>query len=268
MIKRRNIILATLVLMCGLMLTAATPAHAAKKKSVYVLSEVKTVDNTRSSRVRKYTYNKNGILAKRVSDAETFNYQYKGKKWTKLTGTAELGSTVVSIKNTYNKKGLRTKFVEYRDSMKFVVKFSYDKKNRLKKKTISGDYGDGKYKEITKYTYDSKGRVKKETVTYDDTDDKYVTTYKYDKHGMPTKETWSRYKNGEKLASDVTTYENLYDDGRLISRTMKNCDAGVYSYTNVELFSYKKIKVSKKYVKAVKKQQKILIPNGYMDIDT
>lgn len=231
-----------LTLMIAVLALLCTPIPAfAAKKTVYVISSI-TVKNTSGSTVDtlKYSYNKKGLITKRVwsqpggTMKETFAYNKQnliktrtiyadGKKISKFTYTYN-GTTPVSCKQYY---------YETKESADIV--YTSDETGRLT--TIEDHYTNS----VMNISYNSKNQI----VTLDEPGFRKIK-YKYDKKGNVTKQYWD--------GSLFRKYKNTYvkKTSRLKKVTVSYPSGKKICTDNIK---YKKMKVNKTYVPAVKKQQ-------------
>ncbi len=230
------------VLLCLCVLSAFTvvgvQAKTKKptKKTVYVIATEDRLSDGEFIYFTKYVYNKKGGLKRQD--------EYEGKDG-KL-----YHQTIIK----YNKKGRVSSFygkpILYGGS--HVYTFKYNKKGKLTAKILVA----GKDYKIKKR--DKKGRVKtiKEYVTGTNTvEDTYTLAYNKKGHISKVKSSYgtTKYKYDKKgnLTSDMfENYKNIYKKGLLIKKT---------SGTNQVVYTYKRIKLSAKQAKKVKKQQWALI---------
>ena len=234
--KKRILILLTAALA---LLCLPTSAFAAKK-TVYVISSI-TVKNTSGSTVDtiRYTYNKRGLVKKRVwsqpggTSTEKFNYDSRNRLKTK---TIYAGGRK-NAKYTYRYEGdqlVSGKSVFYETGEEGTITYTCDEQGRLV--NIHDSY-DNSYNEIA---YDAKNRIVKQDMGW------RKMQFTYDKKGNVIKENWD--------GSAFRKYKNSYAGG---SKRLKNV---VVTYPNgrkicTDVIKYKKMKVDKTNVPAVKKQQ-------------
>ena len=261
-IKKSCVLALMFAFVCGIFLAfTASPVQAAKTKSVYVVKTNKSTDNYGGSSSYKYTYNSKGFLKKCKTSLSTFTYKYSDLKIVKVTDVPKKGYESLSkevTKNTYNSKGLLKKSVVTSKEGKTTTTYKYDSKKRLTSTTSKTKRGGKTYESKVKISYNAKGQMKKIS------SGGFSISYEYDKYGMSTKET-TKWKNEDGTAGEmVNEYENQYKKGRLIKRIerRKSGDADFLDYENITTYTYKKIKVPKKYAKKVKEQQKDIIANN------
>ncbi|MCR5791553.1 MAG: hypothetical protein K6G65_00140 [Lachnospiraceae bacterium] len=261
---RVNALFMVMCMILGLLVTTA-PTEAAKKKekkvSVYVITKHEVDDDAETSEYYKYTYNKNGFVKKGVSALSTSAYTYKGTRLIKIVETPKKGydsleKTVTT--NTYDKKGRLKKSVEKSESATTTMKCTYDKKNRLTKEEYIKDNGETKKKEFIAYKYNKKGQVLSITAKDDESAEAMKLSYKYDKKGNPIKETLEWVNDEEISSQSVLTIEYTYKKDRVLKKveTTTYGSQAYVDYKAVHTYTYKKIKVPKKYAAKVKKQQK------------
>lgn len=223
------------MIMCLSLFLVITPVEA-QSKVMYVYTGQKNG--------MSLSYNKYGLLVKADNHRKhrvTFTYDKRGyiskmKIYNKTQGDQPLNTTVTF---KVNHKGLVT---SYR-FLKKTTKCIYNKANLLAYSTR--DKRSQEYNHY-KYYYDKKGRMTKAV----DLNTKEVTMYSYDRHGYITYilTQQDQYKSG-------TIYDNVYNKkGLLIYSTLREG-------TKTPPYQYKKIKVAKKYLREVKRQQEALL--GY-----
>ena len=246
-------------------------SYAASNEYVYVLTKVQSV-GTSTSLTCKFAYNADGLLKKEES-----NSKYSE------------GSTVKIVTSYTYSKGLKKtgKQVVYNQGASpatYNIKFNYDAKKRLKKTVCNGP---DNYEVTTSIEYDKKNRKTKETMVITDWAPKCVNNYKYnskgqlikystnnfgEEYGIPVNDEYKYDKNGfinhivskskyEGVTQVLTTKRTVScKDGRIKKATDK-----VYNKDNTctdtvkKSYTYKKIKVNKKYKKQIEEQQAELI---------
>ena len=231
--RRKNFVF---MILAAAIITAvcSLPVNAeAKKKTVYVIESI-TVKNTsgRTIDTLKYTYNKKGLVTKRVwkqpSGTSTNKYSYdkdlhlikdtgyEGKKKGTVTKykyadglLSESTFQFLSMGDTetewyeYDENGLLKK----RDGSNTPeTTYKYDKKDRLIKISKLYNYPGAK-PEVTKYTYDSKGNVTKH-YEYGG----LFRIYKNKYSGKRLKSVTACYKSGKKICTDYIKYKKLKVD--------------------------------------------------------
>ncbi|MBR3164673.1 MAG: hypothetical protein IKF16_00665 [Lachnospiraceae bacterium] len=221
------------------------PANAeAKKKTVYVIRSI-TVKNTsdRTLDTISYSYNKKGMVVKRIwkqpGGSSTNKYSYdKDLNLVKDTGyEGRKKGSVVSYK--YEDGKLVSASANYiAMKVKENLTYEYDKNGRLK--CYDGD----NTPEMT-LKYDKKGLLTKVSALYNYPGAKpEVTKYKYDSKGNVIK----HYEFGGLFR----IYKNKYSGKRLDSVTACYKSGKKICTDHIK---YKKLKVDKKYVPAIKAQQ-------------
>ena len=219
--------------------SAAQPAMQtqASKAKVYVISKIDY-----GYRTDKLSYNKSGLVTK-INNGGGYatQYTYSGSKIKNFYTSGE-GTRFSSGVNTY-KNGKLVKVDNYGSHSGNTYHHTYTYKNgRIVKR--SGTIAD---QTITKkYSYNKKGYIAKMTTTT--RSGSKATKYAYDKRGNLTKEAGTSNR----------TYKNKYNKRGLI--TAKTTSYSASSSSTIK-YSYKRITVPKKYVKAIKAQQRALI-NG------
>lgn len=173
------------------------------------------------STVEKYKYKKNGLLksitvkyentdngADPVLDKQTFSY-YKSRLLKKHV-TENPGIGKETEKYTYNKKKKLAKItITFDDGTKSTVKITYKGKKPVKlTRTLNSGDASLRYTE----TYDKKGRVKKkeneEILSSGST--RYVMKYSYNKYGYESKHTYQGWENGESAGKTTTKFSYKY----------------------------------------------------------
>ena len=262
--KKAFLFVSTMALMCGLLLSVAMPAQAAKMASVYVVTSNKGMDSYGMESSYEYTYNKKGFLKKCESILSTCTYKYSGTKIIESVDTPKGGYDSLekeTEKNTYNKKGLLSKTVATTKTKTTTTKYKYDKKKHLKSMSVTTKEKGETTKSTSKIKCNSKGQITKLVA------DGITISYKYDSYGMVKKETWNWRDENGKQNKHVITYENKYKNGRLVKKIArsKSADPSISEdYEDVTTYKYKKIQVPKKYLKKVKEQQKSIVANNML----
>lgn len=246
------------VLAAVAVVSAAAPAQAASKETVYVLTEIYYGQKDENGLTFTYKYNKNGLLKSyNLRNAQKGEYKYNSKK--QLVKFRRSLNEWCNFDYTYNKKGQLTKIKSYYTDMKtnkyaydgFVSKLTYNKKGQVIKKTDTGKVAlgeDGQLQKVTftkTYKYNKKGQVKQTVFTNSaNKAQKQTANYKYDKKGNLKSVS---YSDGYKQEMNLSYNKN---------KTLKSISGGesVTSY-----YSWKKMKVSKKLAAQVKAQQWSLI---------
>ena len=246
--KTRLVILLAVLLSAMFAVMAFTPvtASAAAKKKVYVISDI-TIRNTSGRTVdhMKYSYNKNGLVTKRVwsqpGGSITDSYQYDKNDNIKKQTTSEGGKKDAECKYTY-KNGLLTecKANYILIGEKESIVYEYNSKGQLKKM-------DGDNTPETSFKYNRKGLLKQQSKLYNYMGAKpEKTTYKYDKKG-----------NVKKIYQGKTLdriYKNTYVKGTRRLKSVTVCYGNGRTICTCNI-SYKTMKVSRAAAQAVSKQQ-------------
>lgn len=216
----------------------------ASKATVYVL---------KNAAGEKLTYNKNGFVTKRKSKTETTTYRYSGARITSFYQSVG-SSSPSSVTIGYDKKG-RVKKVSSSGASSYssyIDAYAYNKKGRVSKIARKYTMMSGGY--TVKYSYDKKGRVKSSVNT---SGIGMKCSYSYDSRGNVTGFSAGPAKGYGFTRYIFNTY--TYKNGRVAKRsqTMNGTGGAVYTST----YSYKAIRVPKKYAAKVKKQQRALLGN-------
>ena len=198
----------------------------------------------------KYQYNQNGFISRMTASQDDWRFTYKGAKLVKFSSKPAPGAIMVNFNKgsaTYDKKG-RLKSMKNHGSHgsydTYSYKYKYDKKNRVA--SITGKYDLGEVKK--NFYYDKKGRLVKRVEYYADIrgvwSGPYISMYAYNSKGYLAK-----------AVTDGSTSTYRYSVGKhgLLKSKIHKYGHG----RTVTKYSYKKIKVPKKYAKAVKCQQKL-----------
>ncbi|MCR5544043.1 MAG: hypothetical protein K6F55_07815 [Eubacterium sp.] len=204
---------------------------AGKKVYVYVLQS-----KTQGGYKTTYKYNKYGLLVK-IGDLTTLKYDSKKriKKYVNKAATGMIRHNTVTY--TYDKKGRIKKMHSdgSHESNTYTYTYSYDKKNRVSKMSIVFDnYPNSLHEE--KCVYNNKNQL------IEHISGSSTTSYSYDKYG-------NLARDGSK------TYQNSYNKKKCLVKKGYVFNGQYYELT----YKYKKIKVDKKYVKKIKKQQWALL---------
>lgn len=218
--------------------------HAEAKTTYKKISVVSKFGN------QKYSYNKSGLISKAANINDKISkitYKYSGTKVKSIISVANIDGVPITqnMKVSYSKKGrlsdmeVKTGTARYPET----IIFKTDKKGRVNYCRTSSY--------IYNITYDKKSRISKilqNPVYVFSNKEEYV--YKYDAKGN-IKEKCGKDISPEGIAISYSEkYSNTYRGGKLVKRQ--------YETSPVEKITYKTIKVPKKYVASVKKQQKAL----------
>ena len=242
--KKLTLLLSILVFV----LLSTVPVLA--KEKVYVVDSITLTANGETSLYRSFTYSKNGLVtsyrnhdrSKRVC-----RYKYSKNNIVEAEYLYDLSTGLHSeYTNTFHwKNGLMTQVTHSMQGVK-PIDYIYKAKTLTKiKDNTSGSE--------SKFTFDKNGRTKK--IKSGTGQNGYTITYKYDSNGFLLSEarTW---KSG---SQSKTTYTNTYKKGRLV----KKVETAERGNQRVFTFTYKKVKVSKKYLDQISAQQKILSDRLY-----
>ena len=201
---------------------------AGKKVTVYVLS---SIENNYGKETLKY--NKSGLIVKRSTNGTTSTvYKYDKKK---------------RLKKVINKAAPGT--IRHN-----TVTYSYDKKGRIKKMNSVGSHTSNTY--TFTFSYDKKNRAKSAVLNIDGHNSTYK--YKYNKKNLITDvqstSSISHYQYdgcGNLIYDGTHVYQNSYNKNKYLTKRYFTVSEDDYEIT----YKYKKIKVDKKYLKSIKKQQ-------------
>ena len=230
----------------GLAALAPGNAYAEGKTSVWVVSQ-STTKQSDGKFTTKYTYNKNGLVAKTNSNSKytddsytvATQYTYSSKNALKKEVSKFNGKANYTVTYTADSKGRVTKAVyKYVEGGKVTEKYSYDSKGRLTKASYSGG--------SSKYTYNAKGYVVSQK--WKSPDDTIKFSYIYDAKGYLKTTKYNGEIDGK--------FKNTYKNGRLVKRVFYSGDG---TSSGKQTITYKKISVPKSLAKMVKAQQRLLI---------
>ena len=244
-------------------------AYAAGSKTIYVIDGKYENKATKSNLMHSYKYNKKGLLVKdveNISNKPTYKYKYNKK------------NQIVRITYKYGKK------------WGYVDTYAYNSSGQLKSCTsrgtgtsrsesyyetfvcnkaglpVKGIVKDKRAVTTFNYSYNKKGRVVSQYIHYVDPDAEQdftaYFTYKYDKKGNLKSTTAKDPDNLTGRGAD--RYKNTYKKGRLVKVVMKTKypNASKWEKYQPTVYTYKKIKVSKKMIPQIKKQQWALLNNN------
>ena len=238
-LKRTTVLILALIMTITLLPAAA---QAASKKTVYVVSSVKVVENGKTTAI-KLSYNENGLLTKIASTyadektTETFSYNKKDQltKYVKKILSGKHKGDNETFTYTYNKKGQR----KSKDSKDYKVTYKYNSGNQII--TAVSEHGD------TNFKYKN-GHVKKASGTGPIT---YSATF--DDHDN-IKE-WSNKFNTEKIGYGSYAY-TYYKNGRAktLKKTFKPNPMGSEK-TQTLTFTYTKMTVPANLTDTIADQQ-------------
>ena len=240
-------------------------AFAAGSKTIYVIDGQYEISVSKENRERSYKYNKKGLL---TGEVEHFH------KYSKP-----------NMKFKYNKKN-RLVRIDYKNgSWKLIEKYAYTKGGKLKSRTYKSTGSGSPFTIYDRYTcnkaglpvkviqtdkrevwtynysYNKKGRLVRKYqhyINYDATYNReisYLYTYKYDKKGNLKSSTTK--DPSDPRAGGTVYYKNTYKKGRLVKIVTKSRSdvTGKWETSPPLIYTYKKIKVPKKMVPQIKKQQ-------------
>ncbi|MBQ6438585.1 MAG: hypothetical protein IJJ06_00430 [Mogibacterium sp.] len=283
-----------IVFALALMLSMSITVYGASGgKTTYLLTKEKyneydpnqeTIDEKRWT---KYKYNKYGLMKSIVWSPDSYGYSEKWafvynskKKAVKVNELHYYDGDVVNRycrKYSYNKRGYVSRVKVYwidrgRYDLCSETKLTWNKKGQITKIRELDDKG--KTDSTDSYTYNKKGQLIK-TRHYDASDKKYTTTrYKYNQKGELIKQyykddpactewiydgdkvteiEYTDKSNNEIMFINYKTYEN----GNIMKETQYDCMGGEDNkHKNSSCkYEYRKIKLSSKYRKLVRKQQ-------------
>lgn len=225
-----------------------TADAAAKKKTVTVVKSMKiTFDsNVTYKDLKKNTikYNKAGFITKYKDTEGTYTMKYKNNKISTLK--AKMKDPSDNYTNFYY--GLKKMEKKCADGT--VITYDLTAKGKKIVKVVEHFPGGGS---TATYSYNKKGHIKKSKLAFNGDDKPLTDKHKFDKKGNVIQ---SDLKVGSEDNSRTFAHI-IYGKNKLpkeiqatfISYTSKT------AYTAVYKFKYKKIKVQKKNLKAVKEQQ-------------
>ena len=267
--KRIFAALLTLIMVMGVVIIPATDTWAAGKKTVYVITKMKSLDNDgQLCRQNNLSYNKNGLLTKNVDvgykkNVYTISYDKKMRPKAFVMKWGQSNNSPDWIHkwefSSYTKKGNPISGYEISDTQdsdyagldyKKEITLEYDDRDNLYRIADSGLFG-------LKRTY-----KKDNLVRMDSSEGKYATLLTYDKKN--NLKTFSEYEIEGSDWTQVYSFNisNKYNKkGRLSSTKSKysyNGKASSYG-DRKNKYTYKKMTVPSKYVSRIKKQQKELL---------
>ena len=268
----KRIFAALLILFLAFLSIPATITEAASKKTVYVVDKVEVKEGNNTYTL-KPTY-KDGFFKKieypdpEENATETFTYNSKHhvtKHTLKITSGAWKGF-IETRKNTYDSDSLLKKRTETRTGGdKDTITFTIKDGRQTKKKVVSVFYDeDGKkitdtYTATIKYKNGNISKIKSDGWEYN---------FTYDDKGNMTRSSMKN-RNGEgRMVTNPDFYYKAkitYDkNGRIKKLVTKRKNPMMDNEEALNMkFTYKKISVNKKYVKAIEAQQKEFINQGY-----
>lgn len=250
-LKKRRILTILIAVLAIAVCMAFVPAKASAATKTMKLIKNKNI-----------TYYKNGLV-KRITQYELYTGVYKYDDKGRITefwqydGKKDKKSKLMTVlRFEYNEKG----------KLQYVFRFDYDegelysqekcglkvgKKNRILKLRCKQHLSDDDV--VYAWTYDSKGRVKK----------MICKAYAGKKVDVSKKHVLTRSSKGylkkivgkDKWGSDVSKFTNKFVTKRKSGTVSQITLKGAKGYAEYHKFKYKKVKVDKKLVKAVKAQQ-------------
>ena len=215
-------------------------ADAASKKTVYVISSIKC--KSASGKIvdtYSYKYNSKGLVKQKTMTTSGIKLQYKytydKDNQIKKAAVYSSGKPSYTEKYTY-KDGLLSKgvFTSKYDGTKTISLYTYNAKKQL-------IYIDSDQNPDTTLKYNSKGSISTADFGFK------TLKYKYNSKGFVSKEYM-----GKKLDR---IYRYTYTSKNSARRKTMTCYYGNKKKICTYYFTYKKMKVNKAYVPAVKKQQ-------------
>ncbi|MBO4592169.1 MAG: hypothetical protein J5684_06390 [Eubacterium sp.] len=251
-------------------------SEAASKSAeyVYVMTKVQSV-GTNYTNTLKYTYNADGLMKKeecidkspktgdtKIVTSFTYSKGYiKSSKQVVHNNQENSPATYNSKYNYDSKKRLKKVVCNGPDNYEITTKIDYDKKNRKTKETMVITNWPPKC--VNNYTYNKKGQIVK--FSTNNFGEEYGIPvneeFKYDKKGFINHKVTKSTFNGE-VEVETTKRKAGYKNGRIVKATDK-----VYNKDNVctdtikTTYTYKRIKINKKYKKQIENQQAEIIFN-------
>lgn len=232
--------------LCAGIFSYPVTVNAAGTETMYLVQNVTSTGNRTFNDA--FSYNSNGLITNIVPQdyEQPFTCQY-GKGLLKTVyqgGYSDVNNTQYNPLQyvVYNYKYDSKKRIVEKSSNMGSYRYTYNKDGKVIKRIYKGSGVYGSSKSTDKYTYNDDGRI-----TEIDRNGTATITCTYDKYGNLKKTTNS-------ANSQSKTYTNTYTNGRITKQKIK----GQYE-TYTMTFSYKKVKVPKKYVSAVKEQQDSLL---------
>ncbi len=245
-----------IVLMASLLFLPYHPAKAAAKEKIYVVSAMKLNDGMTTLTNNKT--NKKGFIKtiKSPIDIQTFTYgkKFRLKKYVSQVISGDFKGTDTW---TYTwKKGLLKKKTGKSADGTETQTYTYNKKKQIKSSANTWSNSEGTNVSQSSYKY-KKGHVAKETAK--GTGWTNVITYKFDKRKNVT--SVSAISNGRQVSYYKAAITYKKKGPSIIKTRRKNPMMDKEENLTIS-FTYKKIKVKKSYVKAIKEQQWKLINNA------
>lgn len=248
---RKAKVMAATVAMTVLATSLTVPTQAEKKKTtVYVITQIEGSDTHGLTESYKMTYNDDGLV-----------------KETKM-GIAYPTFTKYSYKN---KRISREEQIEGKE--KTVIKYSYNKKGQITKKTVTDpkgkttqniySYKKGKLSKIqdrgTGFTYTftyKKGLISKMVIT-GKTIKKETIKYTYNSN-----KDIKKIDSSNCVQNMTYKYKNKRRQALKASYIYKKKEETKYNYKSTYTYTYKKLRVSASMASKIKEQQKELVNQG------
>jgi hypothetical protein len=263
------------VLVLGIILASLNTgfiSYAASTEYIYVLVKVQNVGKYTSSSI-KYSYNSDGFMKREdiyenlgsgVETGTVTDFKYSKGRIMSVRQVVRSSDGVSSTYNTkyyYNKKNLFTKAVcNGPDNYVVTTNIDYDKNNRKIKETMVIKGWTPKC--INNYKYNSKGQlIKYSTNNFGENYGGAPVNeeYKYDNKGFVKTSVRKMKMDGQTYVT-TTKRNSRFQNGRIISATDRKYDENnTCTDTVKKTFTYKKIKINKKYKELIEEQQQEII---------
>lgn len=243
--------MAVAVVLAAFAISLTLPVRAAgKKTTVYVVTQIRSKDNTGGTECYKMTYNSKGLVTKTtVGEAAptTTEHIYKNGRIVKDIQTD--GKEKTEIRYSYNKKGRITKIIGTdNDGKEYVSTLKY-------KKGMLAQMKDGSTGYIWTFT-NKKGLARKLVIKGTD-GKKQTIRYSYD-----SKKEISKMDCPDVIQKMKYKYSSNRRKSMTVSYEYKNKADQKYNSKSTYKYTYKKMKVSSANLSKIKKQQKQLLNQG------
>lgn len=256
--KRKKLIMMVLsvLLVTGMIMTSVAPVYAAGTKTVYVVTSIKQ----NGKKMNTFSYDKNGRLKKAslMRGMQKCEFTYNSKN--RLAKYRRSFNEWCNFDYSYNSKGRISKvrnYYTYTSNGKYaydglISKYSYNSKGKVYKEVVKK----GKKSYTNKFTYNSKGQLTKAVINYPQRKGTYK--YSYDK-----KKNVCKVETEQDDWTGTDTYDNKYNSaGRLTKRVVTSVSGEDEESSITYTYTYKKMTVSSKYASVIKAQQWMLINEG------
>ncbi|MBR0409791.1 MAG: hypothetical protein IJI25_02135 [Eubacterium sp.] len=244
-------VMAAVLAMAVMAIGLAVPGHAAKKKTtVYVITQIKGLDDNGATENFKMSYNDKGLVTE-----------------------TKMGSAKPVITKHSYKNGKISSEVQIEDGEKTVINYSYNKKGQIarristdpkgKKTVITYSYKNGKLAQIKDgdvgitYTFTYKKNLVSQMVITGKTLKKQTIKYKYN-----SKKEIKKIEFSDVVQNMTYKYKNNRWQTLKVSYRFKEKANKKYDYNSTYTYTYKKLRVPASMASKIKEQQESIANQG------